>query len=299
MANCPLEANAPCGVYFLCMMPILFSVGSFHLYSFSIFLIFAWIIWSFTFWRHLRSLATNEEQIFDAMFATTLVALLVARFGFVISHVSLFSANWLRVVALWVQPGLSLYGALLGAVITLVFFAMKHKIRVAHMLDAFSLSFMWAYIAGLIGAFLDGSIVGKLAAVKWAVPYVGYLGKRHPIQLYSLLSMVVIICIILLVQRAAKKHSWQDGSIAMWFFILFSLSAFAVEFFGEHTVYWGHLSANQWVLVGIFGQSLGAFYVRGGGKERLATLGSGIWVKAKKSIGGIYAKFSKRHPEGN
>ncbi len=281
------------------MMPILFSIGSFHLYSFSIFLIFAWIIWSFTFWRHLRSLAIHDEQTFDAMFATTLVALVVARFGFVISHVSLFFANWLRVVALWVQPGLSLYGALLGAVVMLVFFAMKHKIRVAHILDAFSLSFMWAYVVGLIGGFLDGSIVGKVAAVKWAVFYGGFLGRRHPIQLYSLLAMIGIIGILVLVKRAAKKHAWQDGSIAMWFFILFSLSAFAVEFFGEHTVYWGHLSANQWVLVGIFGQSLGAFYVRGGGKERIVTVGSGILVQAKKSIGGIYAKFSKRNTQGN
>jgi hypothetical protein len=81
--------------------------------------------------------------------------------------------------------------------------------------------------------------------------------------------------------------------------MVFAASAFGVEFFVEHTVYWGNLSANQWVLVGIFGQSLGAFYVRGGGKERLQ-----IWARAlarisKKVVGGIYAKFSKRHIENN
>lgn len=281
------------------MMPILFSIGSFHFFSFSILLIFAWFIWSFSFWRHLRSLAMNEEQIFDAMFATTLVSLVVSRFGFVVSHMTLFSENWLRVIALWVQPGLSLYGAVIGAVLTLVFFAMKHKIRVAHMLDAFSVSFMWAYAIGLVAGFLDGSVVGKQAAVKWAILYVGHLGLRHPIQLYSLISMVGIIIVISIIRKVSQKHAWADGSIAMWFFSLFAASAFAVEFFMEHTIYWGHLSANQWVLVGIFGQSLGAFYVRGGGKERLIHMGSGILRVSKKFIGGMYAKLSKRHIEGN
>jgi prolipoprotein diacylglyceryltransferase len=281
------------------MMPILFSIGSFHMFSFSLLLILAWFIWSFTFWRYLRSLAINEERIFDAMFATTLVSLVASRLVFVFSHVSLFSENWLRIVALWVQPGLSLYGALIGAVLTLVIVAMKYKIRVAHMLDAFSVSFMWAYAIGLVAGFLDGSVVGKLAAAKWAVMYVGHLGLRHPIQLYSLLSMIGIIIVITFIGRMSKKYAWADGSIAMWFFSLFAASAFTVEFFMEHTIYWGYLSANQWVLVGIFGQSLGAFYVRGGGKEKLAKGASVFWTTVKKFIGGIYAKFSKRHTEGN
>ncbi|MFH0749636.1 MAG: prolipoprotein diacylglyceryl transferase family protein [Candidatus Gottesmanbacteria bacterium] len=281
------------------MMPILFSIGTFHVFSFSIVLIIAWFIWSFTFWRHLRSLAITEERIFDAMFATTLMSLVVSRFGFVVSHPSLFSENWLRVVALWVQPGLSLYGALIGAVLILVFFAMKNKIRVAHMLDAFSLSFMWAYAIGLIGGLLDGSTVGKQAVAQWAIPYVGHVGLRHPIQLYSLAFMIGVIIVISIIRKLSEKYAWSAGSIAMWFFSLFSLSAFAVEFFIEHAVYLGHLSANQWILVGIFGQSLGAFYVRGGGKERLMHVGSMMLSASKKCIGGMYAKFSKRHIEGN
>jgi len=281
------------------MFPILFSVGSFHLFSFSVFLILAWFIWSFLFWRYLRALAVAEEPIFDAMFVTTIVTLIVSRLSFVFTHMALFKENWLRVIALWVQPGLSLYGGIIGAVIVLIFFAMKYKIRVAHMLDAFVASFMWAYTVGLIGSFLDGSVVGIATHLRWAVPYVGHMDFRHPVQLYQFVAMVFIIGIISLIRRAAKKHAWRDGTIAMWFFMLFSASAFAVEFLTEHTVYWGNLSANQWVLVGIFGQSLGAFYVRGGGKERLRSLGSAVGRISKKVIGGMYAKFSKRHIENN
>jgi len=281
------------------MLPILFTVGSFHLYSFSIFLILSWCIWSFLFWRYLRSLAIAEEPIFDAMFVTTIVTLVVARLSFVVTHVGLFRANWLRVIALWVQPGLSLYGGLLGTVLVLILFAMKYKIRVAHMLDAFAISFLWALPLGLLGSFLDGSIVGLPAAVRWAVPYAGHMGLRHPVQLYQFILILLVIVCISLLRRLAKKHAWADGTIAMWFFMLFSASAFGVEFFTEHTVYWGSLSANQWVLVGIFGQSLGAFYVRGGGKERVQALVRTVIGTSKKVIGGIYDKLSKRHLENN
>jgi len=281
------------------MFPILFSVGSMHLFSFSVFLILAWFIWSFLFWRYLRALAVAEEPIFDAMFVTTIVTLVVSRLSFVFTHMALFKENWLRIIALWVQPGLSLYGGLIGAVIVLIFFAMKYKIRVAHMMDAFVSAFMWAYTVGLIGSFLDGTVIGKPAGVAWAVPYAGHMELRHPVQLYQFACMLLIILIISLIRHAAKKHTWADGTIAMWFFMLFSSSAFGVEFFMEHTVYWGNLSANQWVLVGIFGQSLGAFYVRGGGKERLKIWGSAVIHISKKVVGGIYAKFSKRHTESN
>jgi len=281
------------------MFPILLSVGSFHLYSFSIFLILAWFIWSFLFWRYLRALAVAEDPIFDTMFVTTIVTLLASRFSFVITHTALFQDNWLKVVALWVQPGLSLYGGVIGGVITLIFFAMKYKIRVAHMLDAFATSFMWAYTIGLVGSFLDGSIIGIPASQAWAVPYVGHLGLRHPVQFYHFVAMLLIILVVSLIRRVSKKHTWADGTVAMWFFMIYAASAFGVEFFVEHTVYWGNLSANQWVLVGIFGQSLGAFYVRGGGKERLQIWGRAFVRNSKKVVGGIYAKFSKRHIESN
>lgn len=282
------------------MFPILFSIGSIHIYSFSIFLILSWLLWSFLFWRHLRSLAVSEEPIFDAMFVTTIVTLVASRLSFVVTHPQFFSDNWLKVVALWVQPGLSLFGGLIVAVVTLVFFAMKYKVRVAYMLDAFAVSFMWAYTVGLVGSFLDGSVVGIPVPPRWfGVSYAGHMGLRHPVQLYSLICMIVIMIAISIFRHLAKKYAWRDGTISMWFFMLFSAAMFGVEFVTEHTVYWGSLSANQWVLVGIFGQSLGAFYVRGGGKERVQIVGRGIGRISGRVIGGIYAKFSKRNSQNN
>ncbi|EKD67596.1 MAG: hypothetical protein ACD_48C00319G0002, partial [uncultured bacterium] len=72
--------------------------------------------------------------------------------------------------------------------------------------------------------------------------------------------------------------------ISLWFFLVFAMAMFLFEFLIESDVYWGSLSVNQWLYVGIIGQAIGAFYVKYGGKEKL-----------KMVIGGIYGKFSKRY----
>ena len=62
--------------------------------------------------------------------------------------------------------------------------------------------------------------------------------------------------------------------MAVWYYrgVVFSfvcVSAFLLEFAKDARVYWGSLSANQWVLIGIFAECIGVLYVRGGGRETL------------------------------
>ena len=59
------------------------------------------------------------------------------------------------------------------------------KVRLGQVLDAFALSFPAAFLVGLIGAFLDGTAVGKIVDLPWALRVAGHVGKRHPIQLYE------------------------------------------------------------------------------------------------------------------
>lgn len=269
------------------MLPVLFSIGSFHLYSFSIFLIVAWIFWSFVFWRYLRSYAVTEERIFDIMFYVTITALVFARLAFVATHISLFSHGWLKVITLWVQPGLSLYGGVVAGVLVSVVLAWQYKVRVAYVLDAIALSYLWALLPGLTGALLDGSVVGTESGFPWAIRYVGYAGKRHPVELYAVIVVLALLLVLRIVSVKKMKLNLPEGILAMWCFSLYAPLFFGLEFFTERSVYWGNVSANQWVLIGILGQSMGAFYVRGGGKERLVSIGQKIRM--------TYDKFSERY----
>jgi phosphatidylglycerol---prolipoprotein diacylglyceryl transferase len=279
------------------MFPILFTIGRFHIYNFSVFIILAWCVFSFMFWRMLRSDGVDEDKIFDLTFYSTLVAFICSRAFFVCLNWDLFADTWLKIFALWVQPGLSLYGAFIGGLLTLVFVSRREKVRLGQVLDAFALSFPGAFAVGLIGSFLDGTEVGKIVNLPWAMRVVGHVGRRQPIQIYEFIAIVFMMVILFLVKRKSVKEKWAYGVVGVWFFMMYSIIMFILEFFKESRVYWISLSANQWVLIALFAEAVGAFYVRGGGREtvrplvyKLRTLGGGI-------AGGIYAKFSKRRPE--
>ena len=279
------------------MYPILFSIGSFHLYSLSMFLVLAWLVFSFLFWKQLRGNGIDEDKIFDLTFYTTLVAFVASRAVFVMLNWELFSDTWLKIFAPWVQPGFSQYGAFIGGLMTLVSMSRHIKVRLGHVLDAAALSFPGSILVGLIGVFLDGSVAGKISGVPWALRIVGHVGKRHPVQLYEIIVLCILIVILAKLHARSSKERWPYGMVGVWFFILFSISMFVLEFFKDTRVYWISLSANQWILIALFAEALGAFYVRGGGRESLRPLGYTIQSSIRKGIGGIYAKFPIRRTE--
>ncbi len=267
------------------MYPILFTVGPIHIFSFGIFLVLSWCVFSFLFWRSLRNQAVLEHHIFDLMFFSTLVALIAARAGFVVFHWNLFAGNLLKIIALWVQPGLSFYAGLIGGIVTLLNMARSAKVRLGFILDGLAASLPWSILVGQMGSLLDGSEVGRLTTtIPWAIHYVGQVGPRHPVQVYEMIATLFVGILIIVLTRRSVREKWPYGLVGVWFFLLYSPVAFGLEFLKESSVYWHAVSANQWVLIALFAEALGAFYVRGGGREKL-----------RPFLANIYAKLSKRH----
>jgi phosphatidylglycerol:prolipoprotein diacylglycerol transferase len=269
------------------MHPLLVSFGSFHLYSFSVCLVLAWFLFSFLFWRALRGQGVDEEYIFNLTFYGTIAAFVCSRIVFVILNTELFRESPLKIAALWVQPGMSLYGGLIGGFLVLIFLCRTYKVRAGHVLDAFGPAYGGAFIIGAIGAFLDGTYVGRITNLPWAVRFVGHVGKRHPVEVYEIIAMIVILVVLSFMVRRGAQNKWPYGLLGLWFFAATSVSMFVLEFFKDTRVYFTTLSANQWILVALFAETIGAFYVRGGGREAIRPL-----VNRLKT----YAKFSKRTP---
>ncbi len=275
------------------MYPVLVSFGPFTIFSFSVFLVLAWLTFSFLFWRALRNSGTEEDRIFDLTFYATIVAFIVSRVAFVATHWELFADTWLKILALWVQPGLSLYGGLVGAVATLIYMSRTTKVRLGLVLDALAQALPVALIIGLVGAFLDGTVAGKIAEVPWALRVVGQVGRRHPVALYEMGALLLLLPIQMMLARKAARWEKPYGVVGVWFFMLYSFVMFILELFKESRVYWT-LTANQWILVAIFAESLGALYVRGGGRESVRPFIYKVRSMAARMVGGIYAKFSNR-----
>lgn len=265
------------------MYPVLLSIAGFHFTSFSIFFILAWSVFSFVFWKSLREEGVGEEQIFDLTFYGTLAALVSARLVFVVFHWDQFSTALLKIAALWVAPGLSLLGAIIASLSIMVLLGKRMKVRVGAVLDAFSLALPGAFVVGMVGSLLDGTVVGRAANVPWAIHYVGLPESRHPFQVYEIIAMVLILGAIGWMTDRSRKKKWALGGVGIGFFLLWSLEVFALEFFKDAGVYWNSLTANQWAAIILFSMAVGAWYVYAGGKRI---------VRGVVTI--LYAKFPKR-----
>lgn len=204
-----------------------------------------------------------------------------------------FTDAWLRIPAIWISPGFSFYGAFIGALVTYLVLSKAKKIRLGFMLDALATSLPVSVSIGLFGVLLDGSVPGTLTNVRWGIHYAGTVGSRHPVQIYEILTLIIIFFLIVLLTHRGRKEKWPVGAIGVWFLLLFSAFMFILEFFKDTHVYWISLRANQWILLAMFAESMGAFYVRCGGRERVRPVIHAIQTRFTKLVGGIYAKFSK------
>ncbi len=248
------------------MYPLLLSIGSFHLYSLGVFLVLAWLVFSFLFWKFLRSQAVEEDTICNLTFYATISAFVGSRALFVALNAQLFADAWLKAVALWVQPGMSLLGGLIAGLLVLISMSRSHKVRLGYVLDAFAVAFPSSLLVGLIGSFLDGSEVGKIVDLPWAVRYAGHVGRRHPVQVYEFIVVGILLIIMVRLLKRSSQKKWPYGLVGIVFFLFYCASMFALEFFKDVRVYFQSLSANQWILIALFAEALGAFYVRGGAR---------------------------------
>jgi len=281
--------------YFI-MFPTLLSIGPLYISSFLVFITISWVVFSFLFWRELRNQAIPEEQIYQLMFYGTIAAFIGARLGFVVTHWYLFEGSlWIRMFTLWIVPGLSFYGAFLGSGATMLLLSRQFLIPRSLFLDAFTIGFSSSFPWGALAAFLDGSIVGKMTALPFGVSMVGYDGLRHPVALYKMFTVFCILLILYAVRVYRKTSLQRTGLYALWFFFFFSITMFCLEFIKESRVYFYGLTFNQWVCIGIFGEAAGALITWGGGKEFLKMYVPKMYKQMRRGIGGIYAKFSKRH----
>lgn len=206
-----------------------------------------WFVGSFLFWRELRREGVEEDQIFDLTFYSTLVAFIASRLGFVIAHNELFlGKSLLLVAAIWVTPGLSWLSGLVFGVATLVVLSRAYRVRLGVVLDGLAISLPWALVVGLSG--------------------------RIPTHMFDILAVIVLGILVYYLGRVSAKSKWPYGIVGVWFFLLYALFMFALEFTKESRVYWGSITANQWILIGIFAESVGVLYVRGGGRALLRPL---------------------------
>ena len=103
-------------------------------------------------------------------------------------------------------------------------------------------------------------------------------------NVYEILFLGLLLVYLSYLQARAIKSKWPYGIFGLCFFLIYPPGMFALEFLKENSIYWS-LTLNQWVLIALWGEALGMYYVR-----------SDVREKIQPFIGNIYAAITrKRH----
>lgn len=214
------------------MLPVLFSVGSIPISSFGLFLALGFLAATFISWRIAKAYDLDESKILDFGLLTFFGGLIFARIYFVLFNLNYFS-NISYVFLINLYPGLSLWGGILGGVLTLKLLTLRAKLNFWQIADLASVGFIMGLVFGSFGCFLGGCGYGIISSSPISITAVGLIGKRLPI---SLIEVFVYLIFFFWLWKAATRFHF-NGKIISSALIFLGLEKFLAEYFKESSIY--------------------------------------------------------------
>ncbi|MFH1842853.1 MAG: prolipoprotein diacylglyceryl transferase [bacterium] len=182
--------------------------------------------------RRGRAIGLATDTIINFCFAVLVSSLIGVRLFFVLTHLSEFK-TWYRIFTIW-DGGLSLYGGIILATLTVWWFCRRRGIPFLQMADLMAPSVALGIGISRIGCFLSGCCFGLPTDLPWGVQFpvesaaVHACGLQaiHPAQLYSSASGFLIFGLLLWTERRQPFL----GATFCRFLILYGLARFLLEF---------------------------------------------------------------------
>lgn len=205
------------------MLPILFSIGSLKIYTFGVFLVLSFFWAIFLLWKLIRLTSCKEEDVFDGLFISLIAGLITGRLVYVFINFKDFGFDIIKILLINGFPGISLYGIMFGAFLTLLVIIHIKKLKFDELVDYFITPLFVAVAIGKIGAFFSGVEVGVITKVPLAVKYVGYQGWRHLTPLYEGILLFVAAFLSYKLLFEIRREKYQHGFLLPFFGLIYSL----------------------------------------------------------------------------
>ncbi len=189
----------------------------------------AFLYATFLIWRLARAWDLDEEKILDLILLTFFGGIIGARLFFVLLNFSFFQHDLLASILITRYPGLSFWGGFLGGWLTLYYFAKRKRLDFWQYSDLAAIGFLGGMIFGDLGCFLGGCSFGVRSNLFFALPVVGVVGKRFPVQL---LEAILFGLVLLRLWPIATKFHFH-GKIVSIALICTGLIKFFTEFFRD------------------------------------------------------------------
>ena len=214
------------------MHPVLFEYGRFTIYTYGLFIAFAFMAGVWLAGREAERRGLDPRVVQDLGFLVLIAAIVGARLFFVLVEWRHFVENPGEILKIW-KGGLVFYGGFTAATLAAVLYVRAKGMPPWQVSDVAAPSLALGQAIGRIGCFFAGCCFGAQCDLPWAVTFRDPRGLAplgiplHPTQLYAAAANFAIFALLYWVARPRQR---APGQLLGLYLVLYPVARFLLEF---------------------------------------------------------------------
>lgn len=168
-----------------------------------------------------------------------------------------YQKNPVQIFEIW-RGGISIEGAIVGGIVTLILYTRYHKISFWEMADYCAPAMILAQGIGRIACFMNGDAFGKPTGANFGIVYpkgtiaYSYYGSQPlwPPEVWESQGNMILFTILFMIFVFYRKKL-PMGIITSLYVFLYFLERFILEYFRGDSPRFGALTGGQWSAIGL------------------------------------------------
>jgi phosphatidylglycerol:prolipoprotein diacylglycerol transferase len=237
------------------MHPILFKLGPFELHAYGAMLALSFFLGIMLASRRAPARGVSPDFIVDVSFAIVLASVVGSRLMYAVFHLEEMHSI-IDVIAVW-KGGMTMYGGVLAAMGMSWVYARRKGIPFLRLADIMSPSLAMGLLVTRVGCFLNGCCYGKPTDSFLGVTFpfqtavgAGFDSPIHPTQLYSSITGLIVLVLLLLLDRRVRP----EGQLFGFYLIFAGLGRFSIDalrYYEANAYVIGSFTVSQLISVGL------------------------------------------------
>lgn len=225
------------------MNPVAFSIGGLDIYWYGIFVAIAFLLGYLNTLSNTRRYGLDSDEVQDLLIKLCIAVILGARLGVIVVNLEYYLANPLH---MFTRAGLGSHGAIITVMVLGYFWVKKANLPYWTMADAIAPSLSIGHIFVRFSNFINGELFGSPTNLPWAVEF-PYSGEPvHPVQLYEMLTSMIILLLAIKWARNPKYPGYAFFRVML----LHSIVRFLMDFIRQHSPLIGPFVLTQLIALG-------------------------------------------------